>query len=121
MTVLVKELGRKKRHNRVRKKVFGTPEKPRLSVFRSNKNIFVQAVDDIGGATIAAASSLEKELRGGLDSENKTAVAEKVGTLIAQRLREKKVTKAVFDRNGYRFHGRVKSLAAGARKAGLIF
>jgi len=121
MTVLVKELARKKRHRRVRKKVFGTPERPRLVIFRSNKNIYAQAIDDLRGATIVSASSLDKELKGEGTPEKKAATAEKVGALIAQRLQKKNISKAVFDRNGYRFHGRVKSLAEGAREKGLMF
>ena len=107
------------RHERVRKDVHGTPERPRLCVFRSNKNIFAQVVDDVNGVTLAAASTLEKELdiaNGG----NKEA-AKKIGEVVAKRALEKGIETVAFDRGGFLYHGRVKELADGAREAGLRF
>ena len=103
------------------KKNKGTEGRPRLVVFRSNRYIYVQAVDDSKGHTIAAASSLEKELRDSLKSTSNIEAAKKVGELIAKRLLEKNIKKVVFDRNGYIYHGRVKALADAAREAGLNF
>jgi large subunit ribosomal protein L18 len=110
---------RKRRHERVRNKVKGTASRPRLCVFRSLSHIYVQVVDDVAGRTLAAASDVEKTLN--RDGKKKTDVAVAVGELIAQRAREKGVEQVVFDRGGYRFHGRVKALAEAARKAGLRF
>lgn len=110
---------RKKRHRRVRKKVFGTPDCPRLNVFRSATNIYAQIIDDTNGITLAAASSLDikdKASNGG----NKEA-AKLVGNLVGQKAKEKGIQAVVFDRGGYLFHGRVKELADGAREAGLEF
>lgn len=101
--------------NRIRGKISGTAERPRMSVFRSNKGIYVQVIDDLAGATLCAASS--KGLEGGTKSE----VAAKVGLEIAKIAQEKGITSVVFDRNGYLFHGRVKSLADAAREGGLKF
>ncbi len=106
---------RKRIHYRIRKKVQGTAARPRLSVFRSNKAIYVQAIDDVNGFTLAAASS--KEASGG----NKTEQARAVGKLIAERALAKNLSAVVFDRSGYLFHGRVKALADGAREGGLQF
>lgn len=105
---------------RIRKKVNGTVEKPRLSVFRSNKQIYVQAVDDVNGVTLVAASSKEKEIaeKAGI---NKVEQAKLVGQLIASKCKEKGIESVVFDRGGYMYHGRVKSLADGAREGGLKF
>ena len=110
-----------RRHLRVRKKVFGTPERPRLSVFRSLKHIYAQIIDDTRGITLAAASTLDPELRGQLDGLTKTEKARLVGRLIAQRALAKGIRKVVFDRGGYKYHGRVKALADAAREAGLEF
>jgi large subunit ribosomal protein L18 len=107
---------RMKRKASIRKKVSGTPERPRLSVYKSNRRTYVQAVDDAAGVTIAAASNLEKDARGGT---NKVADMEALGARIAERLKAKKVSAVVFDRNGYRYHGKVKAIADGARKAGI--
>ena len=107
-----------KRHKRVRAKVSGTPERPRLNVFRSEKNIYAQIIDDVKGVTLVAASSLDKEFNG--NGGNKEA-ARKVGELIAKRAAEKGISQVVFDRGGYIFHGRVKELAEGAREGGLEF
>ena len=111
---------RVRRHMHVRKKVSGTGERPRLSVFRSSKQIYVQAIDDFTGVTLASSSSVDKALKGTLDG-TKTNVAKAVGQDIAKRLTEAGVKAAVFDRGWYKFHGRVKALADGAREAGLEF
>ena len=109
---------RRKKH--VRKKVSGTDQRPRLSVHRSNKKVYVQAIDDFTGVTLAAVSSMDKEIRDSL-SGTKTEKAKAVGLEIAKRLTGKGVTAAVFDRGWYKFHGRVKALAEGAREGGLDF
>lgn len=119
MATLLKEVSRKKRQRRVRKRVRGTPDRPRLSVFRSNRGIFVQAVDDIHGQTLASASYLDAALKKGTGTKGDMAKA--VGIAIGKKLLEKKISRAIFDRNGYQYHGRVKSLADGAREAGLEF
>ncbi|MCI1964979.1 MAG: 50S ribosomal protein L18 [Oscillospiraceae bacterium] len=106
------------RHRRVRGKISGTAECPRLNVFRSTNNIYAQVIDDVKGATLAAASSLDKEFTG--NGGNKEA-ARKVGELIAKRAAEKGIEQVVFDRGGYVYHGRVKELAEGAREGGLKF
>jgi large subunit ribosomal protein L18 len=113
-----KKASREKRHLRVRKKVFGTVERPRLSVFKSEKNIYAQLIDDINGVTLVAASSLDKDFsaKGG----NKEG-AKLVGEVVAKRAIEKGITEVVFDRGGYIYHGRVKELAEAAREAGLQF
>ncbi len=115
-----KQLGRDRRHRRVRKKVQGTAERPRLAVFRSNKHITAQVIDDRSGRTLAAASTNEADLRSGGGTGNKDA-ATKVGQLVAERAKAAGVTKVVFDRGGNRYHGRVKALADAAREAGLDF
>ena len=109
---------RLKRHARVRSKISGTPNCPRLDVFRSNSNIYAQLIDDVNGVTLAAASSNEKDF--GISGGNKEG-AHKVGKLIAERAAEKGITEVVFDRGGYIYHGRVKELAEGAREGGLKF
>ena len=107
-----------KRHKRVRAKISGTPETPRLDVFRSNAHIYAQIIDDVNGVTLVAASSNEKEFEGlGSNSE----AATKVGKLIAERAKEKGIEDVCFDRGGYLYHGRVKALADGAREGGLNF
>ena len=106
------------RHVRVRGKISGTAECPRLNVFRSNSNIYAQLIDDVKGVTLAAASSVEKDF--GKTTGNKEE-ARKVGALIAQRAAEKGISEVVFDRGGYVYHGRVKELAEGAREGGLKF
>jgi len=113
-----KNAARVKRHLRVRNKISGTPERPRLNVFRSAKHIYAQVIDDINGVTLAAASTTEKafENYGG----NKEA-AKEIGKLVAQRAMEKGISEVVFDRSGYVYHGRVKELAEGAREGGLQF
>ena len=107
---------RLKRKASIRKKIRGTPERPRLTVYKSNTHTYVQVIDDVAGATLAAASNLEKDQRA---MGNKVAALEKLGTLIAERLKAKNITAVVFDRNGYRYHGKVKAIADGARKAGI--
>jgi large subunit ribosomal protein L18 len=113
--------GRERRKARIRKRISGTPERPRLSVFRSARHIYAQVVDDTGGGTLAAASTLSPDLRGTLEADNKTGAAKKVGALIAKMCLERKVEKVVFDRNGFLYHGRIKALAEAAREAGLSF
>ncbi len=110
-----------RRKKRVRKKIRGTPERPRLCVYRSLKHIYAQIIDDVAGRTLVAASTLDKELRGKLDGLKKTEKAREVGKLIAKRAIEKGIKKVVFDRNGFLYHGRVKALADGAREGGLEF
>ena len=111
-----------KRKNRVRRKIHGTAEKPRLSVFRSSKHIYVQAVDDLAGVTLASASTCDKEVRGQLEGYTGNVDAAKtVGKILADRLKQKGVTAAVFDRGGNFYHGRVKALAEGARENGVAF
>jgi large subunit ribosomal protein L18 len=112
---------RLRRHLRVRKKVRGTEERPRLSVYRSLSHIYAQVIDDDKGETIAAASDLDATVRGTTNGKVKTEVAKLVGELVAQRAIERGVRQVVFDRGGYRFHGRVQALAAAAREAGLKF
>ena len=117
-----KHLARLKRHRRVRKDSFGTSERPRLFVFRSNKNIYAQAIDDTSGKVIASVSTIDAKLKKTVkgNSSNKQA-AEAVGKLIAEQLTSNKVEQITFDRGGYLYHGRVKALADAARKAGLKF
>ena len=119
MTTKQKQLLRVRRHRRVRKHVTGTPDRPRLAVFRSNKHISAQVIDDVGGRTLAAASSVEKDLKstGGSNSD----AAKKVGQLLGERAKAAGVSKIVFDRGGFRYHGRVAALADAAREAGLEF
>ena len=112
---------RKKRHMRVRQKITGTMQRPRLSVFRSLDGIYAQVIDDAQGRTLAAASTLDPALRDKVNGVNKTEQARMVGALVAQRAREKSITLVVFDRGGYLYHGRVKALAEAAREAGLEF
>ena len=113
---------RKRRHLRVRAKVSGTPERPRLNVFRSNEHIYAQIIDDTVGHTLVAASTLEKEVRERFPEEHpKVVEARVVGQVIGERARAKGITRVVFDRGGYKYHGRVKALADGAREAGLEF
>ena len=109
---------RLKRHKRVRAKVFGTTERPRLNVFRSEKNIYAQVIDDVNGVTLASASSLDKAIEG---YGGNIAAATAVGKLVAERAKAKGIETVVFDRGGYLYHGRVKALAEGAREGGLKF
>ena len=105
------------RHLRIRSKLHGTPERPRLSVFRSNTNIYAQIIDDVNGVTLVSASSLKDVKKGAGNVEG----AKAVGKLSAERAKDKKITSVVFDRSGYLYHGRVKALADAAREAGLEF
>ncbi|NBC85811.1 MAG: 50S ribosomal protein L18 [Bacteroidetes bacterium] len=106
---------RQRIHASIRSTIMGTPRRPRLSVYRSNKYIYAQLIDDFDGHTLASASSLEE----GVDGEDPTAESRRVGELLAERAKEKGIEKAVFDRSGYKYHGRVKALAEGAREGGL--
>lgn len=110
-----------RRHIRVRKRVNGTPERPRLCVFRSLSHIYAQVIDDVSGTTLAAASDLEPSVKGQLAGKKKSDVATLIGELVAERAKDKGVTKVVFDRGGYPFHGRIKALAEAARTGGLEF
>jgi len=112
---------RKIRHARVRKKIYGTPERPRLNVYRSNSHIYAQIIDDTNGHTLISASTLDKELKEKLSSTGNKEAARLVGELIGKRALEKGIEQVVFDRGGYKYHGRVKELAEGAREAGLKF
>jgi large subunit ribosomal protein L18 len=112
---------RLRRHARLRKKIAGNAEKPRLAVFRSLSHIYAQVIDDRKGHTLAAASDLDKDLASGSAGKKKSEVASMVGELVAKRAADHGVSQVVFDRGGYPFHGRVKALAEAARKAGLKF
>ncbi len=114
-----KRQARVRRHSRVRKKVRGTAERPRLAVYRSNRHISAQVIDDITGRTVAAASTVETELKGGATGNKNAAVA--VGKLVAERAKSAGVSHVVFDRGGFQYHGRVAAVADAAREAGLEF
>jgi large subunit ribosomal protein L18 len=111
-----RQLARDRRHRRVRKKVRGTPERPRLAVFRSNKHVYAQVIDDVHGRTLAAASTVEKDFDG---STATVEAAKKIGKLVGERALEAGVSSVVLDRGGFRYHGRVAGVADGAREAGL--
>lgn len=115
-----RKLSRKKRHLRVRNKIQGIPERPRLSVFRSSKHMYAQLIDDLNGHTLVSASTVDPDLKDVANGANVEA-AKKVGELIAKRAKEKGYDTVVFDRGGYLYHGRVKALADAAREAGLNF
>lgn len=118
----LKKLGWKRRQKRVRKKVRGTSEHPRLCVYKSLKQIYVQVIDDVVGRTILGASSLNSEIKKMIEKkDNKVKASKKVGLYLAQLAKEKGIEQVVFDRNRYRYHGRVKALAEGAREGGLKF
>lgn len=112
----VKQLKRKRRHKRVRSRIFGTAEVPRLSVYRSNTGIFIQLIDDIAGHTLVSVSNKELSSRG-----TKTEQSFELGKLIAQKAKKAKIDKVVFDKGGFKYHGRVKAVAEGAREEGLQF
>jgi large subunit ribosomal protein L18 len=114
-------VGRERRKLRIRRKISGSAERPRLTVFRSSKHIYAQVVDDVAGSTVAHASTLSREVRGAVEEANKSDAAKKVGAAIAKLLIAKGIDKVVFDRNGYLYHGRVRALADAAREAGLKF
>ena len=112
---------RRRRHRRIRRRVVGTSERPRLNVFRSHKHIYAQVIDDSIGHTLAAASTVDVELQGKLDDKTKVEQAKEVGKLVAERAVEAGIKEVVFDRGGYKYHGRVEALADAAREAGLKF
>lgn len=114
-------VGRERRKLRIRRKIQGTAERPRLTIFRSAKHIYAQVVDDVAGKTLVHSSTLAKAVKTTIAEDNKSDAAKKVGSAIAKALLAKGVDKIVFDRNGYLYHGRVKALADGARAAGLKF
>ncbi len=117
-----KKIRREKIRKRVRAKIFGTPDRPRLSVYRSLKHIYAQLIDDTRGHTLVAMSSLSKEIRDEVkNAKTKTEVSRIVGLALAKKALEKGITRVVFDRNGYKYHGRIKALAEAAREGGLIF
>jgi large subunit ribosomal protein L18 len=118
---VLKVVRRERRKLRVRRKVFGTPERPRLSIFRSLKNISAQLIDDERGRTVCSASSLNKAVGDQLKSGGNRTAATVIGQILAERARMQGIRKVAFDRNGYRYHGRIKALAEAARKAGLEF
>jgi len=113
--------GRTRRKYRIRRKLSGTSERPRLSVFRSARHIYAQVIDDTQARTLASASTLSPDLRTAVGEDSKIEAAKKVGTLVAKICQEKKIDKVVFDRNGYLYHGRIKALADAARSGGLKF
>jgi large subunit ribosomal protein L18 len=113
--------GRERRKFRIRHKISGSAERPRLTVFRSASHIYAQVIDDSAGATLAAASTLSPDLKSAVGEADKTEAAKKVGALIAKICAERNIGQVVFDRNGYLYHGRIKALADAAREAGLNF
>jgi large subunit ribosomal protein L18 len=116
-----RETARQNRKGRIRKRIFGTEQRPRLSVFRSAKHIYAQLVIDSTGSTILAASTLSPDLRSEIGDLDKSDAAKKVGQWIGKKALEKNIQRVVFDRNGFLYHGRIKALADGARESGLIF
>lgn len=118
---LSRDAHRRRIHQRVRTRVVGTPERPRLCVFRSGDHIYAQVIDDRAGRTLASASSLDAEIRKQLKGGGNLAAAKVIGKAIAERARAAKIERVVFDRSGYKYHGRVKALADAAREAGLKF
>jgi large subunit ribosomal protein L18 len=119
MATLSREERRQRIKFRIRKKIKGTPERPRLCIFRSNKEVYAQIIDDVSGKTLVAASSMEKALKNFKGTKTEKSIA--VGKLIAEKALQKGISAVVFDRNGYLYHGRVKALADAAREAGLKF
>jgi len=117
----IRQQARLKRKKRIRKKIHGTPQRPRLSVFRSAKHIYAQIIDDTGGRTLAAASTVDQQAKDAPKFKDKVAAANFVGKLVGERALNQGIKEVVFDRNGFLYHGRVESLSKGARKAGLIF
>ena len=116
-----KYLARKRRHRRVRRRISGTPQRPRMNVYRSNRNVFVQMIDDIGGRTLISCSTIDKDVAPTLVEKNKIEAAKIVGQQIAERARVAGITTVVFDRGGFKYSGRVAAVAQGAREAGLEF
>jgi large subunit ribosomal protein L18 len=121
MAQVSRKVSTRRRHARIRRRLTGTSERPRMAVFRSNEHIYVQVIDDVAQATLAAASTIDKELKGKLESGGNCDAATEVGKLIAQRAKAKGVSQVVFDRGGNLYHGRVKALAEAAREGGLEF
>ncbi len=121
LDVSKRERSRVRRHHRVRLRVYGTPDRPRLNVFRSNAHLYAQVIDDTTGRTLVSASTLDKEIKGKLKSGANLAAAVAVGRLVAERALKANLKAVVFDRGGYRFHGRVKALAEASREKGLKF
>ncbi|HUX02363.1 MAG: 50S ribosomal protein L18 [Phycisphaerae bacterium] len=119
--VAKKRAGLSRRHRRVRKKVFGTPERPRLCVSRSLKHIYVQLIDDVAGRSLLAVGTLSEPLKGAMKSTGNREAAAKVGALVAERAKKAGITRVCFDRGGRKYHGRIKALADAARKGGLQF
>ncbi|WP_333654773.1 50S ribosomal protein L18 [Dissulfurispira sp.] len=117
----IKELARKRRHARIRKRVFGTAERPRLSVFRSLNHIYAQIIDDTKGHTVASVSTLDKELKEEKGHKGNVAMAKKAGQLLALKAAKAGIKSVVFDRGGYKYHGCIKALAEAAREGGLEF
>jgi large subunit ribosomal protein L18 len=117
----IRQQARLKRKKRIRKKIHGTPQRPRLSVFRSARHIYAQIIDDTAGRTLAAASTVDPQAKDAPKFKDKVAAANFVGKLVGERALNQGIKKVVFDRNGFLYHGRVKSLSEGARKAGLVF
>ena len=115
------QVARERRHSRVRKHIDGTSARPRLNVFRSDKHIYAQVIDDAAGHTLVSASSIDVEVRSALKGKNKTEQAKLVGRVVAERALDAGLKQVVFDRGGYKYHGRVKALADAAREAGLDF
>ena len=116
-----RERSRVRRHHRVRLRVYGTPDRPRMNVFRSNAHLYAQVIDDTTGKTLVSASTLDKEIKGKLRSGANLAAAVAVGRLVAERALKVNLKAVVFDRGGYRFHGRIKALAEASREKGLKF
>ena len=116
-----RSLRRKIRHKRIRKKIFGTPERLRLNVYKSLKHIYAQIIDDTKGHTLVSASTLDPSIREQIKGLSKTEKAKVIGKILAERAVAKGITKVVFDRGGYKYHGRVKALAEGAREGGVQF
>lgn len=121
MVEKIRHVGRARRHRRIRLHLSGTPERPRLAVFRSLRHIYAQVIDDTEGRTLAQASTLDPELRGQLGSTKNVEAARRVGELVAERAKAAGVERVVFDRGGNKYHGRVAALADGARSRGLDF
>lgn len=121
MRIQEKEIQRRKRHRRVRAKVSGTAERPRLSISRSIQHMYAQIIDDTRGHTLTAASTLEPAVKAELKSGGNVDAAKKIGQLIAERAKQQGISAVVFDRGGYKYHGRVQALADGAREGGLVF
>jgi large subunit ribosomal protein L18 len=119
--LIKKREARVRRHRRVRGRVAGSTERPRLNVFRSETNIYAQVIDDTAGHTLVSASTIDKQIAGQVEGKTKTEAAKIVGQVLAQRAKEAGISRVVFDRGGYRYHGRVAALAEGAREGGLDF